>query len=101
MLYELPTPKNSTYCGLTMPQSCHVNVWGPFDVLSETVSSFSLALLVQKLSLFKVPSLALGAYARLEHLKVLHSGFLRPYPNNRLCWKGLPGTNTLTYYVNP
>jgi hypothetical protein len=42
------------------------------------------------------------AYYRVDHLKLLHSGRLQPYPANiRVVWKGLSGINTPAYYKNP
>jgi len=43
-----------------------------------------------------------GAYPRVEHLKsASFSQAPALPPNMRLGYKGLPGTNTLTYYENP
>ncbi len=42
-----------------------------------------------------------GAYPRLEDLKGSLIGYNLALPtNNRLGWKGFPGTNTVAYYEN-
>jgi hypothetical protein len=43
-----------------------------------------------------------GAYPRVEHLKGVSFGYAPALPANiRLDWRGLPRTNTPTYYEIP
>ncbi len=62
---------------------------------------------LERLSLASLSSLVYGlwarprAYPRVEHLKDSSIGYALALPtNNRLGWKGLPGTNALAYYKN-